>query len=130
MMLASVRIVPRRPSSSTRPAGLFRRAVARAFRPSVPVRLPGVAIVLAQQIAAEVSVEIAPNSVDVVRATLRVVVFDEEARPLNAVVMRFAAPCRARPGKGDFTEIRTLECRTALRGERFGHPTEIHLEQP
>src|SRR5688572_21025846 len=62
----------------------FRSRSLPSWSSSVAVRAAGAAIVLAQQIAAEVTVEIAPDGVDMVRAVLRVVVFDEEAWSLDA----------------------------------------------
>ena len=43
---------------------------------------------LAQQVTPEIPVEIAPHRVDVIVVVLRIVVLDEERRPLNAVVVR------------------------------------------
>src|SRR5208337_3375020 len=48
---------------------------------------------------AEVAGEIAPHRVDVVRAILRVVVFDQEGRRLHAVIVRVAAAHAAGPGE-------------------------------
>ena len=45
----------------------------------------------AQQVHAKVAVEIAPNAMDVVGVVLCVVVFDQEGRALQPVVMRIVA---------------------------------------
>ena len=44
--------------------------------------------VFAQDVAAEVALEIAPGGVNVVGAVLRVGVFEQKSGALNAVVMR------------------------------------------
>src|SRR5689334_21596535 len=44
-------------------------------------------VVLAQQVAAEVAVEVAPYGMNVIAAVLRRVVFDQEQRALHAVVV-------------------------------------------
>ena len=60
--------------------------------------------VLAQQIAAEVAVEIAPHRVDVVAVVLGVVELDEKRRPLHAVVVFLAPGRRPGPREADVVE--------------------------
>ncbi len=55
--------------------------------------------VLAQQVAAEIILEIAPDGMHVVAIVLRVVELDEEGRPLHAVVVLLAALDTACPGE-------------------------------
>ena len=84
---------------------------------------------LTQQIATEVTFEITPNSVDMIRVVLCIVVLDQEARSLNPVVVRFASTQRACPGEGDAGEIGFLQRRAATRSERIGHPAEVHVDE-
>src|SRR5690606_15504516 len=65
--------------------------------------------VLAEQIAAEVAVEVAPHRVDVVAVVLRVVVLDQERRPLDPVVVALAALGRSRPGEGNVLDARLFD---------------------
>ena len=62
-------------------------------------------VVLAEQIAAEVTVEIAPDRVDVVGLILGIVEFDHEGFPLNAVIVPGAAIEDAGPSEGQALEI-------------------------
>ena len=55
--------------------------------------------VLAQQVAPEVAVEVAPDRVDVIAVVLRVVELDQERRALHAVVVLLPALDRAGPRK-------------------------------
>ena len=48
-------------------------------------------VVLPQQVFAEIILQIAPNGVDVIGIILRVVIFHQEGRTLNAVIMGLAA---------------------------------------
>src|SRR5438552_9551915 len=50
-----------------------------------------------EQVGPEVTVEVAPDGVDVVGIVLRVVVLDQERRPLDTVVVRLPACDPARP---------------------------------
>src|SRR5262245_56696950 len=56
-------------------------------------------VMLAQQILAEIAIEIAPDRVNVIGVVLRVVVLNQKRRALDAVVMRIAFVDSARPGK-------------------------------
>src|SRR5215203_550619 len=57
------------------------------------------AVVLCEQIQAEIAVEFPPHRMDVVGVVLRVVVLDEERRALNAVVVPLSALETAHPRK-------------------------------
>ena len=65
--------------------------------------------VLAQQVAAEVVGEVAPDRVDVVAVVLGVVVLDEERRPLDPVVVLLAALGLAGPRERDLLQPRLLQ---------------------
>ena len=56
-------------------------------------------VMLAQEIFAEVVLEIAVHSVDVIVVVLCVVVFEQKGGPLDAVVVAFALFDTPRPGK-------------------------------
>src|SRR5690606_14001882 len=96
---------PRRLKSSSLASWIFSDIADRPDRSLRPVM--GL-IVLAQQVAAEVAVEIPPDRVDVVRPVLRVRVFEEEGRALHAVVVRLALLDAAEPGEDDLVEARLL----------------------
>ena len=57
---------------------------------------------LFEHIISKVTVEIAIDSMDMIRIILRVRIFQEEMRALNAVVMAFALLRSTSPGKGYF----------------------------
>src|SRR5207302_1242188 len=65
--------------------------------------------VLPQEVAPEVAVEVPPDRVNVVAVVLRVVVFDEERRPLNAVVVLLPALGLARPRERDLADACLLQ---------------------
>lgn len=50
-----------------------------------------------ENIAVEIVGEIAPDGVNMIAAALRVVILDEEAFPLDAVVVRLVALAASRP---------------------------------
>src|SRR5437870_654536 len=68
----------------------------------VPGRLFGVRhliVMLAEQVLAEIVLQVPPGRVDVVCVVLGVVVFHQEGRALHAIVMAFAGLEAARPGE-------------------------------
>ena len=69
----------------------------------------GLRVVCREQILAPVAADVAEDRVDVVRVVLGVVVFDEEARRFDRVVVALARFIAARPGKGDRIEAIGLE---------------------
>ena len=80
----------------------------------MPVRGAGrSAVVLAQDVAAPVAVEVSPDRVDVVATG--VVELDEEARTLDSIVVRRAA--HDRPGPRKSNRVQTLRTHT---GEALG----------
>ena len=67
--------------------------------------------VLAQQVAPEVAVEVAPHRVDVVAVVLGVVVLDQERRALDPVVVLLAALGLAGPREADLLDAGLLQPR-------------------
>src|SRR5215203_3625107 len=86
------------------------------------------AVVLAQQVHAEVAVEIPPHGVDVVRVVLRVVVLDEERRPLDTVVVPLAALERAHPREPHLAEARGTQRLQPLLRDRALLGTRVLLD--
>src|SRR3954451_17105909 len=85
--------------------------------------------VFAQEIATEVAVEVAPDRVYVVAVVLRVVVLDEERRPLDAVVM-FLPPLRLTgPREPDVLQARLATLLHALRRDVRRHYARVDLDQ-
>ena len=80
-------------------------------------------------VAAEVVVEIAPDGVDVVGVVLRVVVLEDEAWSLDAVVVRLAGFDPARPGEVDLAEARFFDLRPVFLGEVEAMPAEIEVDE-
>src|SRR5437588_318216 len=62
-------------------------------------------VVLAEDVDAEVAVGIAPYAMRVVAGALRVVVLDEQTRPLDPIVMRPSALGGPGPGEGERGEV-------------------------
>src|SRR5215472_13760998 len=87
------------------------------------------AIVLAQQVAPEIAVKPAPDRVDVVAAILRVVVFDEEAGALDAVVVRLTMERAARPGESDLADVGGADPIPLGARNRGRHVAEILVDQ-
>ena len=86
--------------------------------------------VLAQDVTAEVALQIAVHGVDVVGVVLRVVVFDQQRRAVHAVVVFLTAFDAACPGEVQLFEARTLEAReSVLRGIGV-QPAGVQLDQP
>ena len=63
-----------------------------------------------QQVAAEIALTIAPHRVHVVRATLRIVVFDDERRPAETIIVTLATLLAAHPGKTQGLDARRGDC--------------------
>src|SRR6267142_1357008 len=68
-------------------------------------------IVLAEEVFAEITVEIAPHSVDVIVVVLRIIEFHQEGRALDAVVMSFTALEASSPSELDFVQARLFDFR-------------------
>src|SRR5882757_5735970 len=61
-------------------------------------------IVPPQDVVTEIIFQIAPHGVNVIGVVLRVIVFDQESRPLDAVVVRLSRLQSAGPGKMDLVQ--------------------------
>src|SRR5678815_5191676 len=83
------------------------------------------AVVSAQRIAAKVTVEIAIDSVDMVCFVLRIVIFDEQRRPVNAVVVRLTGFDAACPAKAHLLEACTIEARQCLLRRGGIHASQV-----
>ena len=70
----------------------------------MPVLSPGGLVVLLEQVFAEVVFEVAPDAMNVVGVVLGIVVFDEEGRPLDAVVVGLTEFEAAGPGEADLVD--------------------------
>src|SRR5438094_2879608 len=66
------------------------------------------AVVLGQQVRAEIALEIAPDAVDMVGIVLGVVILDQERRSLNPVVVTLALLQSAHPSELQLVEPRLL----------------------
>ena len=66
-------------------------------------------VVLAQQVAAKIVLQIPPHRVDVIRVVLRVVILDERGRALDAIIMRFAALQAPGPGEVNLVDPRVSD---------------------
>src|SRR5688572_29177867 len=80
----------------------------------VPVPLAGVTalvvlVIMLQQAVAEVVVEVAINAVNVIGVILSVVVFDQERRALNEIVVRLAGLEAAGPNEMDVVDPGTVD---------------------
>src|SRR4029077_1493037 len=84
---------------------------------------------LAQQIAAEVAVEVAPHGVDVVPVVLRVVVLDEERRALDPVVVLLSALGLTRPGKRDLLDAGLAQARRSIGGDFRCHVAGVDVDE-
>ena len=83
----------------------------------------------AQQIASEIAGEVAPDAVDVIGAVLGVVVFDQESRALDAVIVALTFLQAAGPGESDVVHPGLLNLGEALGGEVGFHVVEIDVQQ-
>jgi hypothetical protein len=66
-------------------------------------------VVFAGQVLTEVSVEIPPDGVDVIGVVLRVVVLDQEGRPLDPVIVPLAGGLTASPRETNLVKSRLLD---------------------
>ncbi len=80
-----------------------------------------------EQVLAEVALGVAPDGVDVVGLVLGAVVFDEEARGLQAVVVGLARLDAARPGEAHGREAAVRQPRALLRRQLVGQA--VHVER-
>src|SRR5919107_3503834 len=80
----------------------------------------------AQGVEPEVALRVAPDRVDVVHVALGVVVLDQQARPLQPVVVPLGA---AGPGEVDLAQPLPGELDRLPLGELVRHTPEVHAEQ-
>ena len=85
--------------------------------------------VIAQQVAAEVTVGISPDRVDVVHVVLRVVVLDEKRGRLEPVVVRAAPLGLSRPGEVDGVNPGPVNALPLDGRKRFGQPVDVDIDQ-
>ena len=85
--------------------------------------------VFAQDVAAEVALEIAPGGVNVVGAVLRVGVFEQKSRALNAVVMRFKGLGAAGPREADFGQPGFLNLSPVFLGDNGSVAVDVFLNK-
>ncbi len=111
------------------PASLLDAAGTKVPAYCCPLMVRRLLVVLLQQVDAEVAVEIAPHGVDVVAFVLDAVVFDQEGRPLDAVVVQRALLDAAHPGEFHLVEARLLELCDALGRQRLGLSAGVLLDQ-
>src|SRR5467141_1852338 len=71
----------------------------------------------AERIQTEIMIEVAPDSMDVIRIVLCIVVLDHECRPLDAIVVRLAGLTAAGPCEVDVLEPRSSQFRELLVSE-------------
>src|ERR1051325_7536045 len=106
---------------------------------SVPRSIAGVAagvrsllvagvLVRLQQVRAEIAIEIAPHGVNVIRAVLRVVKFDQEGVGLYAIIMRIAAVHAACPREVNVL-ARLLDLIFPDRGQLIRHVADVLVEK-
>src|SRR5215510_14361497 len=107
--------------------GVLRRVLLRCARLSRAMRRR--LVMFAQQILAEIAVEIAADRVDVIGVVLRVVVFDQESRALAAVIMLIAFVLAARPREIYLVEAGVAKLLRPLVGYVLRHPRQIFIEQ-
>src|SRR5262245_51407231 len=107
--------------------GVLRRVLLRCARLSRAMRRR--LVMFAQQILAEIAVEIAPDRVDVIGVVLRVVVFDQEGRALDAVIMRIAFVHAARPREIYLVEAGVAKLLRPLVGYVLRHPGKIFIDR-
>ena len=86
-------------------------------------------VMVRQQMSAEIIGRIAPDGVDVVGVILGVVVFADEARALNAVVVPLPFFETASPGKVDSVEAVFAEVMPLCLGEFVRHSMDIFADE-
>jgi hypothetical protein len=86
-------------------------------------------VVLSEHVAAEVVLGVAPHGVDVIASPLRVVVLDQEPRPLQPVVVRLARLDAACPGEMQAIQSAVIEFPCLGRGELLRHAPEVLADE-
>ena len=82
-------------------------------------------VVLLQQVVAEIVLEVSPDAVDVVGVVLGVVVFDQESRPLDAVVVRLSPLEAAGPREADLVDARLEDLAQVVTGQLRTQPFRV-----
>ena len=82
-------------------------------------------VVLSQQVDAEIVLEVSPDAVDVVGVVLGVVVFDQERRPLDAVVVRLSALEASGPREADLFDARLEDLAQVVAGQLRAKPFRV-----
>jgi hypothetical protein len=85
--------------------------------------------VLAQEVAAEVAVVVAPHRVDVVAVVLRVVVLEHERRALYLVEVGLTRLAGPGPGERDLVDAGGSDLAHPIRRDVGGHHVRVALEQ-
>ena len=86
-------------------------------------------MVLFQNVAAKVTIEIAPDCMDVIGVILDVVVFDEESGALHAVIMGFTRFLGSGPGENDVLHASLLQLVPTGAGQMVGHIADVDIYQ-
>jgi len=86
-------------------------------------------VMRAERIQTEIMIEVAPDSMDVIRIVLCIVVLDHECRPLDAIVVRLAGLTAAGPCEVDVLEPRSSQFRELLVSEFLPQAVRVFLDQ-
>ena len=89
----------------------------------------GILIVLPQQVASEVPIEVAPHRMDMIAAILGRVVLDEELRALDAVVVLPSALRRSGPPEANALDAAFVHAHHARFGERRLECVRVDLDE-
>src|SRR5215471_6959693 len=82
----------------------------------------------AQKISSKVSVEIAPDGMDMVPIVLAVVMFNEERGALNSIVVFLAALSLSRPRESEFVHTGLLDLRLSICRDVVGHLRRVNID--
>jgi len=86
-------------------------------------------VMRAERIQAEIMIEVAPDSMDVIRIVLCIVVLDHECGALDAIVVRLAGLTAAGPCEVDIVEPRSSQFRQLLVSEFLPQAMRVDLDQ-
>ena len=93
----------------------------------VAVRMSGV--VSAQEVATEIVLQIAPDTMDVIRIVLCVVVLDQHGRTMNTIVVRLAGFDASCPTEMQCGESGTLDTLELLASSSLRHSIRVEMNQ-
>jgi len=85
--------------------------------------------VLPSQVFAPVTVEVSPNTVNVIGVVLRVVVFDQKRTALHTVIVAFASLQAAHPGEFDLVKAGVADFVQSRERLRARLRAQIFLDQ-